>query len=312
MELVLPDEFTPVMERLLAETRRRVYIITYIFSFSPYTRRIVERLGRLCRAGKQVKIFLNGVSGEALKFNKPVAEHLSRRGCDVRLSKKFHHIKLYIVDDHVIVGSHNMSGSGASRLELSFLFNDHFLAERMAELAERIIDEDTSGDSFEAKVGSIRVRVLYNVSALSEIRRTVSTARRRISIMTYIATVSNYTRRIYDDIIRRRVPATILLNGAQALACRYNKPVCEYLSGHSHIRVALSRAFIHTKLYIVDGNIITGSHNLTSASIAGRMELNVVLENPRLASVLSGIVDKFYERYGNGCECTQRPARPKL
>lgn len=312
IELVLPGEFVPLIERLLADSRRSIYIITYIFSFSPYTRRIIERLGRLCRSGRDVKILLNGVSSEALKFNKPVAEYLERRGCKVKLSTRFHHIKLYIVDDHVVIGSHNMSGSGVSRLELSFLFSDHFFAERMRELAERIISEDTSSDSFDARVGEINVRVLYNTSALSEVVWAIRRATKRISIMAYIATLSNYTRRIYDSIIRRRVPATILLNGAQALSCRYNKPVCEYLSGHGHIKVALSKAFVHTKLYVADDTIITGSHNLTSASIAGRLELNVMMENPRLAVVMSGIIQKFFERYGNGCSCINKPYKAKL
>ena len=98
------------------------------------------------RKGIDVKIVLNGVSQEALRYNTATVEFLKSIGVrDVKLTSRFTHIKLYIVDNHFIVDYHNLTSSPiANRFELSMTVKSRSLADPLDVLFEHLYREEES------------------------------------------------------------------------------------------------------------------------------------------------------------------------
>lgn len=111
-EVLYNKEFLNILKDLIDSAKRRIYIATYIASVSRATEDIYYGIGAKYRDRLDIKIILNGTSQEALKFNKTTKQFLETIGVkNIKLTKKFMHIKLYIIDDYFIIGSHNLSGA---------------------------------------------------------------------------------------------------------------------------------------------------------------------------------------------------------
>jgi len=96
------------------------------------------------------------------------------------------------------------------------------------------------------------------------------------------------------------VDIAVLLNGASELSRRYNEPVAEYLRDLGLRRILLSERFIHAKLIVVDDYVILGFHNLTSSSVASRLELSMTIESKSLANALDTLFEHFYSEEERG------------
>jgi len=89
-----------------------VFLASYIASLSDVTKGVYYVLARKQKEGVDVRAVLNGVSREALRYNTATVEFLKSIGVrDVKLTSRFTHIKLHIIDNHFIVGYHNLTSS---------------------------------------------------------------------------------------------------------------------------------------------------------------------------------------------------------
>jgi len=258
------------------------------------------------REGVDVKIVLDGALQEALRYNSATAEFLGSIGVrSVKLTSKFTHIKLYIVDDYFIIGSHNLSASGLSRWEVSVMVRSKPMSDRLSELFHEILVKEDAGPLVFRDV--LECGVYYEVAANTKVLRAIYDkfryAEGRIKVLMYIATLSKATRPLYRLLKEKEsagLDVALLLNGTSELSRRYNGPVAEYLRGLGLRRVLLSERFVHAKLIVVDDYVILGSHNLTSSSVAGRLELSMTIESRNLANALDTLFEHLYREEERG------------
>jgi len=301
-ELLLNREFLGVLEDVVDSARRRVYVATYVASLSDATKGVYYALAYKQREGLDVKVVLNGASQESLRYNTATAEFLRSLGVrGVKLTSKFTHVKLYIADDYFIVGSHNLTASGyLSRYEVSVMVRSREMSDRLSELFHSILlSEEVGPVVYRGLLGSgTYYEVSANTRVLQSIYDRVRYAKRRVKVLMYIATLSKATRPLYRLLKEKEsagLDVAVLLNGTSELSRRYNGPVAEYLRSLGLRRVLLSGRFVHAKLLVVDDCVVIGSHNLTSSSVAGRLELSVAIESRSLANALDTLFEDVYE-----------------
>lgn len=301
-ELLLNEDFLRVLINIVGDAKKRIYIVSYVASLSRATKDIYYAIAERARSGVDVKIVLNGVSQEALKFNKETAEFLNSIGVrSVKLTSVYTHIKLYIVDDYFIIGSHNLSGSSlAGRFEASLMIHSKEMSNILSELfLSSIMNEDVQTVAYRGDVAGTYYEILVNYAVLRDVFQKTMLSDKRIKILMYIATISKATRRYYDLLAEKSsegVETAILLNGASNMCRRYNEPVVEYLKAKGVERAMLSRSFVHAKLFILDDTVVIGSHNLTSASVAGRMELAIAIKSNNLANALDTVFEDLWSK----------------
>jgi phosphatidylserine/phosphatidylglycerophosphate/cardiolipin synthase-like enzyme len=303
-ELLLNKDFLYVLRDLVDTAKRRIYIATYIASKSRVTEDIYYGIAAKQREGVDVKIIMNGASQEALKFNEETKEFLEKLGVKhIKLTKRFTHIKLYIVDDYFIIGSHNLSGSPfMRRFEISIMIHSRDMANKLSELFnDLLLFEDPETLVYRGVIPEIDIyyEVMANYRILRDIYEKTRFAWDRVKILMYIATLSRATMRYYNLLsvkVNEGLDVALLLNGASNLSVRYNKPVYDYLKSKGVERVMLTKDFVHSKLFVIDDFVIVGSHNLTSASIAGRLELALVIKSNNLANALDSIFESIWNK----------------
>lgn len=284
---VLEKNFLSVLRDLIEEAERRVYVMTYLATLTGLTEPIYYAIARKVSQGVKAKVLLNMVSDEARKFNEPTVRFLKSIGVPTYLmTKRFTHAKVYVIDDNVVIGSHNLSAATAtSHVELSVLIRDKGLADAMEEVIRRVLNEDYTPVKFESSVGGKKYSVLYNTQVLQVLHVLSELAVKRIKLMTYVATLSRTMKNYYRLLTRKvgeGVDVLVVLNGNKPVV-RYNEKVYDYLRAHG-VPSLLTKQFIHTKLYVIDDAVIVGSHNLTSASIAGRFEIDLVIYDANVAN----------------------------
>lgn len=301
-ELLLNKEFIYVLRDLVDSAKRRIYIATYVASCSGVVEDIYYGIASKNKHGVDVKIVLNGASQEALKYNSETREFLAKLGIEnVKLTKKFIHVKLYIVDDYFIIGSHNLSGSSfAGRQEISLMIRSKPMADKLSILFnEMIVREEAEALVYRDVVGGVYYEVLVNYRILRDIYDKTRLSSNRVKILVYIASLSKATTRYYSLLRFKQdegVNIAVLLNGASKMSRRYNEPVHDYLKKIGIRRVLLSKDFIHSKLFIIDDTVVLGSHNLTAASIAGRLELSLAIKSRSLADALDYLFEHIWSR----------------
>ena len=300
-ELLIDREFLKTLKTIVEDARERIYIATYIASLSGITEDIYYAIAARERAGVDVRILLNGASPEARKYNSKTFGFLSEKlGLKtVKLTERFMHIKLYIVDDYFIIGSHNLSGSSfLNRHDISIMIRSKPLSDLLANLFNDIlVKEKTESVVYRNTAGDIYYEVLVNHRVLSDLYEKTRHAYERVKIMMYIATLSKATTKYYKLLRQKQdegVDVAVLLNGASKLSKYYNERVYERLKSIGVARVLQTCDFIHTKLFIIDDTVLLGSHNLTAASIAGRLELSLSIRSRSLANALNNLFEHMW------------------
>jgi len=301
-ELLLNKDFLYVLRDLISSAKRRIYIATYIASSSKITTDIYYAMAERARSGVDVRILMNGASSEALKYNEATANFLKSIGIkSIKLTKRFSHVKLYIIDDYFIIGSHNLSGSPfMNRFEISLMINSKEMSDKLSNVFNEVLANEIAepfvyrGVAFDAYY-----EILANYKVLSDIFQKTLLSDKRIKILMYIATMSRATKKYYDLLLEKYIDGAevaVMLNGASGMCINYNKRVYEYLKAIGIPRVKLTTSFIHAKLIVLDDTVVIGSHNLTSASLAGRLELSLAVKSRVLANALDTIFEDVWRK----------------
>ena len=300
-ELLVNTDFLTVLRNLVDDARRRVYVATYVASLSDATKPIYYGLAYKWREGLDVAVILNGASQESLKYNTVTADFIRSLGVkNVKFTERFTHIKLYIVDDYFIIGSHNLSASSyLDRYEISLMVHSKRMSDKLAEFFRMLFMEEVAEPAVyrELMENGIYYEVMANYKILQDIYEKTFFASKRIKVMMYIATISRATLRYYALLKRKQeegLDVAVMLNGASKLSLKYNKEVRDHLKRLGVRRAILTKRFIHTKLFVIDDWAIIGSHNLTAASIAGRLEMSLAIHSPSLANALDHLFEKMF------------------
>lgn len=299
-EVLRGGEFLDILTQLIDSARRRVYIATYIASLSPATEDVYYALAKRCRLGVDVKVLLDGVSGKADKYNSRTAEFLSSLGVPVARSNRFMHVKLYIVDDRVIVGSHNLTATPRGGYEVSVMLNSRRAASELGDFYLAMYGGGHPRDVryFDLLEDGTPFEVLSGHRILDMLIGRASSCTRRIKILMYIASTSSATRRFYrllGEKARSGVGVTVVLDGSLRLSRYYNERAYRYMKEAGVEKVVLTSRHTHAKVVVLDNLTVIGSHNLTSSSIAGRAELSVCIWSPSLSGAMDYTVESIYE-----------------
>lgn len=300
-EVLHEGEHLEFLRSLVEEARRRIYFATYIATLNPRTEPLYYALARKRRSGVDVRVVLDGASGEADRYNRATAEFLLSLGVPVARTQRFMHVKLYIVDDYVVVGSHNLTyARRGGRYEISVAIRSRRAAGVLSKFVAGAFlgEEPEPGVYRDVLEDGTYYEVLANHRILQDLYEKTSLAGRRVKVAMYIATMSKFTKAYYG-VLREKalsgVDVTVVLDGAFRAARRYNEEVYSYLRSLGLGKVALTSRHNHAKVVVVDDFTVIGSHNLTSSSIAGRLELAVVLRNSNLANAMDYAIEGIYE-----------------
>lgn len=297
--VLVDTDFLDALLDLVGRGKKRIYIATYLATSSPDLQALYYALARKRREGVDVKVILDGVSEEAKRYNKETIDLLRKLGVPVSLTKKFMHVKLYIVDSTVILGSHNLTGRPRRRHhELSVLFESPVLSDRLASFYMSLTGEPATMVIRDSMEDGTYFEIYANYPrALVDLAEKIEYASDRVKIMMYVATMSKKTKKIYDllaEKVREGVDVTVVLDGGFTSSRRFNTKVYEYLRSIGVEKTCLSAFHVHAKTAVIDDFTMIGSHNLSSSSIAGRIELLSYVKHEGAASVISKIVDKVY------------------
>ena len=132
-------EFYIELNRMIMGAREYIYFVIYIASLSRSTVKIYRALAEKAREGVDVRVVLNGGSTNSLRYNCRVYEYLKELEIPVILTSSFTHLKLYMADDKVIVGSHNLTESPRKgRDELSILIHSRYVTDILLNIFREI------------------------------------------------------------------------------------------------------------------------------------------------------------------------------
>lgn len=299
-EVLRGGEFLDILTQLIDSARKRVYIATYIASLTSITEDVYYALARRRRSGVDVKVLLDGSSMEADRYNSRTVEFLNTLGVPTSRSSKFLHVKLYIVDNYAIIGSHNLTSmKGRESYEISVMLNSKRACSRLSEFflslyngeePEPHIDRDVLEDG-------TYYEIMTNCRILDDIYEKTLYSMKRVKALMYIATISKATKKYYRLLKEKEdegVEVVLVLDGSFRISRHYNSKVHDYLKTLGLKKVVLTSKHNHAKVIVIDDYTIIGSHNLTSSSIAGRMELAVSLKNLSLANSMDYTIDDIF------------------
>jgi phosphatidylserine/phosphatidylglycerophosphate/cardiolipin synthase-like enzyme len=290
-EILINEDFFRVFKRLIDNANERVYILTYLASLTNEAKSIYYTLISR-RKDLDIRIILNGASAKALNYNMNVKNFLETYGVNVELLKeRFMHTKLYIVDDYFIIGSHNLTSTEA--LEFSLMIHSRSMSDILIQLIENKTLLEPKPFRHIGSLNGIEYEVIANREILKTLLHEITKANERIKIITYVATTS--IKNIYNEILKKQkegIDTAILLNGIKSQS---NKKTYEYLK-QLGITAALSKNYIHAKLYIIDETALIGSHNLTSASQQSRLELSIAIKSKTLTNALNTTFKKIWQQ----------------
>lgn len=301
-ELLVNERYNKMLEQLISEATDRVLILSYLAATSKFVKPIFHALAGAVRSGAMVAVVLNGARGKVKSYNTSAKRYLNSLGVPtVKLTRKFNHAKLAVIDDIVIVGSHNLSGSSyGGRLEVSILVKSKRLADWMANLFWDVYTrEEMPLKTYRDIDNDAYFEVFTGTRIIEDLKEKTELAEERVKILMYVASISRSTKRYYSLLKDKQdegVDTYLVLNGKQKLALSYNKKVYDYLKRIGYHRVVLSKRFIHAKLFLIDDTILIGSHNLTASSSAGRLELSMAVTQRELARGVGLLMDRVYWR----------------
>lgn len=127
------------MRRLIRGARKRVYVAMFAATLSPSPRALIDAVAE-SRAREKLVVLETGDSAP-LSDNERVVEYLRARGVKAVLAPggNTQHLKLVVVDDWVVIGSHNWTERALTQNdEVSVAIRSKRLAERAARDVKRV------------------------------------------------------------------------------------------------------------------------------------------------------------------------------
>jgi len=124
----------------LRSARERIGVAMYVVKRGRFVDELIKAL-RDSPAGTKVVVLESHDRGEFLSSNKEVVEYLRRYGVDARLApgRNVQHLKLVVVDDWVVIGSHNWTDRAlTSNDEVSIAVRDRAIADMAFEDIKRV------------------------------------------------------------------------------------------------------------------------------------------------------------------------------
>ncbi|MEM1842473.1 MAG: phosphatidylserine/phosphatidylglycerophosphate/cardiolipin synthase family protein [Ignisphaera sp.] len=296
-EILRGSEFLDILIQLIDSAKKRVYVATYIASLNKQTEEVYYAATRRHKHGVDVKFLLDGASRESDKYNRLSTEFLKSLGIPVIRTNKFMHIKLYIIDNHIIIGSHNLTAyKDKFSYDISVMIESKKASSKLSNFfltiynnknPDLIIDKDILEDG-------TQYEIISNHMILDNIYEKTLNSSKRVKILMYIASLSKAIKKYYKllkDKESKGVDVAVVLDGVYRISRYYNTKVYKYLLSIGLKKVALTSRFNHAKIIVIDDYTMIGSHNLTSSSLAGRMELAIILKNNNLSTSMEYIID---------------------
>lgn len=291
-EVLHGGEFIDVLGDLVDEAERRIYLASYVATLTEQTKDIYYGLLYKQRHGVDVKLLLNG---QKMEYNQPTIAFLREiglRGARL-LMERYTHMKLYIVDDRFIIGSHNLTAPSENRYDVSLMIESMEAASVLSDMFLKLYNGDEIlFTRLHGMLGGLEYEVQVNEAVLERVYELTEAASERIKILMYQASLTPITKAYYG-ILRRKweegLDIAVLLNGRP-----YNAAAYRHLKNLGVDRVLLTKRFVHAKLYVIDDFVIIGSHNLTSSSLAGRLEMAIGIKSPNMADAFDKVIEDLY------------------
>jgi len=288
-EVIVNERFADMVSWMVRSARRRLYFSAYVVSRHMYW--VLRELAVREREGVDVRVLVDGGGASSRRYNSGAAEAARAWGLrGFALSKRFNHVKLYIADDYVAVGSHNLTAHSPHSYEVTVMVRSGPLADALSEVFE---DLYRGADPEDRVVEVAGYRVLVDTGVIRLVRELLEGGGPAY-IASYVASLSRAAEPVYRELERKAASgeeAVVVLDGYNRHAPeeRYNLGVARRLAS-AGVDARLSRPLLHAKLYIVGDYVVVGSQNLTSSSAAGRHELSVAVENRAMARAMAHLV----------------------
>lgn len=312
-----PDVCLPTMMAAIQAARQEILLEMYWFASDATGQSFAQALAERAQAGVRVCVTYDAVG--SFEADRGMFERMRRAGCDVHewnpvnLTGDFsfgglnrrNHRKMLIVDGRMgMTGGVNLGDPWASEKDGGLGFRDDMVAiEGPAVRAMRDIFFTTfRGPSREAALsaqlgsdepmGTSRVRIVANDSLRHRrlieraYLRRIRTARERVLITNSYFIPRRVVRHALAQAARRGVDVRVLV------PTESDVPIVSYATRRLYgwlldrgIRIyEWTQSILHSKTAAIDGQWCTvGTHNIDYRSWAYNLEINVVVEDPKVA-----------------------------
>lgn len=290
---VQPTDSGAAILSAIRGAEKSVHMTMYLLTNSD----VIDALGDLKEAGKDVKVILNKTFPQNGGNNQPAFNRLSRRGVEVTWAPSgytFTHSKTIIVDaKKVFIMTMNLTASSANN-------NREYIAtdtdpQDVADL-ERIFEADFTNRSVtlpsKLVISPSGANTLHN--ARSHIKTLIDSAKKSLDV----AAQSLSDDDVVDAIIQAHesnIDVRVVINGDYSTTPAQLEAIGK-LKHHGVPLRSLTDPEMHAKAIVVDESYtFVGSHNLTSTALEQNREIGVLTDDKAEAVKVRGVIRDDFE-----------------
>lgn len=297
---VLDRAYGPALLKLLEGSSARVHVLEYVVYDSGSVHDVLDALAGAAGRGVEVSVVFDEASDDA----PDVIAWLSARGVQAKLdspSVKSHN-KLFVVDDAVLLGSHNLTSSAfdenteASVLlqsdALTAWYEAYFQARRESTEGEPASLPDVSGD----------VTPAYDAHVTADLEACLTGSAARVRLVMYAASYSgsypgSEPNRLLEAVAAahaRGVDVRVVLDHSAWVDDHgINDAAITYLTERDvPLRLAPAAVTTHAKVLVCDDQAIVGDANWSYSGLTQYNGTSVVVRDADVAAELATWADQ--------------------
>jgi phosphatidylserine/phosphatidylglycerophosphate/cardiolipin synthase-like enzyme len=286
--LINDRDYTPAAVHLINQAERRIYLLQFVIYDDGAVGQILDALISAQSRGVDIQVMADEEAGQTSQ----ALQRLQEAGIDTKLDDPgvTTHNKMLVVDDHVLVGSHNFSANAMERnIESSVWVRRPQVTAFYARYFESLWQNTPRPDSREWS-GEDDIMPIADRDIVHHLYACIEGAQTRVRIVLYAMT---YNREYPDsDAIRlvdalvaarhRGVHVQIALDGSQWIRDNgiNHAAMAVLLEGQVELRITPRRRVTHAKAVNCDDVLIIGDANWAHSSFALYNGTSVRLSRP--------------------------------
>jgi len=301
-ELLADDALLQAVTHALVSAEDRVRVAQYTLWDSGAVQDVVEALGDAAERGVQVQV----LADEEASDTPAILEQLAARGVQTRLDSAdvTLHNKLWIIDDAVLTGSHNMSNSAlTSNREVSVRVTDAAAVAAFDAWFDAVWDSPAVDPSVAPVAGS--TRPWFDDGVLNGVLDCIGGASSELRVAMYAFSWStDYPGGEVDQVMSalldahaRGVDVRVVLDGSSWIADNdiNTLAIAHLAEAGVPVRTADNDDLVHAKVMVCDDTAFVSDANWSYSGMVLYHGASVSIAGGRVADPLSAWIDGLFE-----------------
>ena len=301
-ELLADEALLRAVSQALATAERRVQVAHYTLWDSGVVRDLLDAAGDAAERGVRVQVLADEEAEDAAAL----VEELLARGVEARLDSPevTLHNKLWIIDDSVLTGSHNLSNSAmTSNREVSVRVTDAAAVASFGSWFEAVWEEPGVNPVLPALEGS--TRTYFDDRVLEGVLDCIDSSASSLRVAMYAFSWSTdypggEVDQVMESLVRahaRGVDVRVVLDGSSWIADNdINTRAIAHLRGEGvPVRIADNARLVHAKAMVCDGTAFVSDANWSYSGLVRYHGASVAIDGARVAEPLAEWIDGLWE-----------------